>query len=284
MGLGVCARLVEAGFSVVASDSDADRAAPAVAAGARWADSPADVPAQADGLITVLPGTAELVQAMQVAAPQLPAGSCWIDMTSCDPAAIAPVVNAVRAAGVDCLEAPIGGDPAAARAGELQLFVGGTAQVLERCRGPLKALGRIEHVGGAGAGYTTKLLVNLIWFGQAVALGEALLVGAKAGIDLEVLRAAIARSAAASRYTEDALPRLLDGDYLATFGLERCSDELRAIAALAESEGVPFTVSSAVRRVYADALATYGPVDGELLSVALLEERAGLRLRRDGAA
>ena len=148
----------------------------------------------------------------------------------------------------------------------------------------LEALGRIEHMGGAGAGYTTKLLVNLMWFGQAVATAEALLVARRAGLDVDVLRDTLARSPAGSRFIEDALPRLLDGDYLTSFGLDRCCEELDAIAALADSQAVPFTVSSEVRRVYREALDRYGPIDGELLAVALLEERAGARLRRHGGA
>jgi 3-hydroxyisobutyrate dehydrogenase len=280
MGAGLCARLVEAGFTVVAGDREGDRAQAARAAGARWADSQQDVAAGADTLITVLPGTAELVEAIATLAPALRPGSCWIDMTSCAPGAVAASVEALLAGGVDCLEAPAGGDPAAARAGELQLFAGGPAETVERCRVVLEALGRIEHVGGRGAGYTTKLLVNLVWFGQAVALTEALLVAARAGIDAGVLRGALTRSAAGSRFAEDALPRLLDGDYLTTFGLERCCEELDAIAALAEGQGVPFTVSSAVRQVYREALARYGPVDGELLAAALLQEQAGTQLRR----
>ena len=47
-----------------------------------------------------------------------------------------------------------------------------------------------HRVGGQGAGYTAKLLVNLLWFGQAVATGEALLLARRAGIDLDVLRQA----------------------------------------------------------------------------------------------
>jgi 3-hydroxyisobutyrate dehydrogenase len=285
MGAAVCARLVEAGFSVVAGDRDADRAAAARAAGTRWADSPRELASRADFLITVLPGTAELVDAIDTVGPELRRGSCWIDMTSCAPDAAAATRDELVARGVDCLEAPAGGDPDAARAGGLQLFVGGPIEAAERCRVVLEALGRIEHMGGAGAGYTTKLLVNLMWFGQALATAEALLVARRAGLDIDVLRDTLARSPAGSRFIEDMAPRLLDGDYLASFGLDRCCEELDAIAALAESQSVPFTVSSAVRGLYREALDRYGRIDGELLAVALLEERAGIRLRRsdDGA-
>jgi 3-hydroxyisobutyrate dehydrogenase len=91
----------------------------------------------------------------------------------------------------------------AAEGGSLKLFVGGDVEVLERHRSLLEILGgphRIVQVGGPGAGYTTKLLVNLLWFGQAVATGEALLLAKRAGIDLGLLRAALADSAAASDF------------------------------------------------------------------------------------
>jgi 3-hydroxyisobutyrate dehydrogenase len=72
----------------------------------------------------------------------------------------------------------------------VQLFVGGEASVVERHRAVLEVLGdpgQIVHVGGHGTGYAVKLLVNLLWFGQAVATAEALL-GQQAGIDPAVQR------------------------------------------------------------------------------------------------
>ena len=84
----------------------------------------------------------------------------------------------------------MGGGIAAAREGKMQLFVGGAASAVERHRALLEVLGdpdRIVHTGGHGTGYTVKLLVNLLWFGQAVATAEALLLGQRAGIDPAVL-------------------------------------------------------------------------------------------------
>ncbi len=151
---------------------------------------------------------------------------------------------------------------------------------MRRHRKLLEALGRIEHVGGHGAGYTTKLLVNLLWFGQAVAVGEALLLARRAGIELDVLHRALNTSAAASEFLRRDLDALLDGDYLESFGLDRCVEELEAVVALADDLRVPFDLSATVARSYRAALSRFGSVDGELLAVALLEERAGLRLRR----
>jgi 3-hydroxyisobutyrate dehydrogenase len=280
MGLPVCARLAGAGLRVVAADLEPEREQHVRAAGASWDADTERLARQAAVLITVLPGSSELVEAMGIALRTLQPGAAWIDLTSAAPAAAAELVARAHRRGIECLDAPVGGGVEAAAAGALQLFVGGRREVIERHRTVLELLGRVEHVGDHGAGYTTKLLVNLLWFGQAVAVGEALLLARRARIDLEVLRSALGRSAAASEFVRGDLGALLGGDYLESFGIDRCCEELATVVALADELTVPFDVSAAVERTYRAALARYGPIDGELLAVALLEERAGTRLRR----
>lgn len=151
---------------------------------------------------------------------ELVAGATWIDMTSNSPSAVRPICEQAIGRGVQVLEAPAGRGIQAAREGKLQLFVGGEADTVERHRGLLEALGdpmRIVHVGGHGAGYTAKLLVNLLWFGQAVATAEALLLGQRAGIDLRVLEQVLAGSSAASTFICRDLGAVFHGDYLTSF-------------------------------------------------------------------
>jgi 3-hydroxyisobutyrate dehydrogenase len=279
MGLPVCARLLSAGFQVTATDILPEREAAVRSAGADWIAGTEGVATIADVLLTLLPGSSELAEAMALALPALRPHTTWIDLTSAAPATARPLVGRAEALGIECLDAPAGGGPAAAAAGSLQLFVGGREDAVERHRGLLESLGRIDHVGENGTGYITKLLVNLLWFGHAVAVGEALLLGRRAGIDVDVLRSVIGDSAAASEFMRRDVPALLEGDYLASFGVHRCHEELEAVASLADELDVPFEVSGAVERAYRAAVERYGPVDGELLAVALLEERAGVRLR-----
>ena len=279
LGLPVCARVVGAGYSVVASDILPARAPEVRSAGADWVGKTERVASVADVLLTSLPGSSELTEAMALALPALRPQTTWIDLTSAAPPAAGRLVKRARSLGIECLDAPVGGGIAAAAAGSLQLFVGGQAAVVERHRGLLESLGRVDHVGENGAGYTAKLLVNLLWFGQAVAVGEALLVAHRSGIDLEVLRSVLGDSAAASEFVRRDLGALLEGDYLESFGVHRCSEELEAVVSLAEELDVPFELSRSVARAYRAAVERYGPADGELLPVALLEERAGVRLR-----
>ena len=279
MGLPVCERLVAAGWEVAATDARPDREAAVRDAGARWLGDLAALVDVCDVVLTVLPGTAEVEAVMGQAMARLRPGMAWIDMTSGDPRPARALVREAALRGVETLDAALGGGVAAARGGTLQLFVGGEAAAVERHRPLLEILGRVEHVGGPGAGRLVKLIVNLLWFGQSLAVAEALLVARRSGLDLGLVSEVLGRSAAASEFVTGDLPGLLAGDYRDSFGLDRCCDQIDAMADLARELGVPFALSDAVRDAYRAALEHYGPVDGELRAVALLEERAGVDLR-----
>jgi 3-hydroxyisobutyrate dehydrogenase len=288
MGLPICANLVQAGYRVLAGDRRPEAARQAAGHGARWMPEPAGLAAEADVLITVLPGPGEVRELMLGpggAAAALRRGTTWIDMTSNSPAAVTEIRDVLLGRGIDVLDAPAGGGVAAARQGTLQLLVGGDAGVVKRHRDLLKVLGqpgRVHHVGGYGAGYTAKLLINLLWFGQSVATAEALLLGHACGLDLGMLREVLAGSAAGSEFIRHDLDALFAGDLMRTFGLDRCCQELQIVTELARDHDLPFQVSESVAGLYRQALGQYGPEDGELLAITLLEERAGLRLRTPG--
>jgi len=290
MGLPICANLVRAGYRVLAGDRRPEAARQAAECGARWVPEVGRLAAGADVLITVLPGPGEVRELMlgtDGAAAALRPGTTWIDMTSNSPAAVTDIRNALLDRGVQVLEAPAGGGVAAARQGGLQLLVGGQAEVVARHRELLEVLGspgRVRHVGGYGAGYTVKLLINLLWFGQAIATAEALLLGRASGLDLGVLREVLADSAAGSDFIRRDLDALFAGDFMRTFGLDRCCEELQTVTELARGHHLPFQVSESVAELYQQALRRYGPADGELLGIALLEEQARLRLRHPPAA
>ena len=279
MGLPICERLTTAGRAVSATDLRPECEAGVRAVGARWAPDVGALTRAADIVLTVLPGPAELRSAMATAMPCLHPGMTWIDMTSGDPRAAQALVDEAAGRGAEVIDAMLGGGVSAARSGGLRLFVGGEPAAVERHRELLEVLGHVEHVGGPGAGRLVKLIVNLLWFGQSVAVSEAMLVAARNGLDLDVVAGTLGRSAAASEFVRGDLPGLLAGDYRASFGLDRCCDQIDAMAEIARELGVPFAVSEAVRDTYRAALDRYGPVDGELRAVALLEEKAEVALR-----
>ena len=173
------------------------------------------------------------------------------------------------------------GGVGAAENGSLRFYAGGVPSAIDRARPVLAALGSIDQVGiTIEAGYVAKLLANLLWFGQAVAVTEALLLGQALGLSPAALRDQLATSAGGSVFVDEYLDRLLDGDYLESFGIDRCVEELETLVSLARGADVPFELSSTVARLHREALERFGAIDGELLGARLLEERAGRTLRR----
>ena len=285
MGLPILRALVAAGHDVVAFDPDPLRRTAAVAAGATEAESGREAAASAEVLVTVLPGPRELEAAMleERALAALAPGTLWIDLTSNDPRVADRLADAAAHAQVDTVAAALAGGVAAAEDRTLGFFVGASDAALARARPVLEAVGdplRIEHVGQApAAGNAAKLLVNLLWFGQAAAVTEALLLGRSLGLDPATLRGVLGRSAAGSAFLDEYGDALLAGDVLPTFGIDRVVEELDTLAALAAEASSPFELSSVVARLHREALERFGPVDGELLVTALLERESGRNLR-----
>jgi 3-hydroxyisobutyrate dehydrogenase len=278
MGLPMCLRLSERGFAVSATDLRPEVRMSVTEAGVHWEGSAAEVAARSDVLITMLPGPGEVSAIAGQVIEALAPGCTWIDMSSATPAVAAKIAVAAEGRHVRVLDAPVGGGPPEARNGRLLVFVGGGDDDLESQRDVLRSLGeRVVHVGPAGSGYAVKLIVNMLWFEQAVAGAEALSLAARFGLDPETLRLAVQESAAASRFMEQDAPALMRGDKYDMFSLARCHEELAGVLALGKQLDVPLAVAERVTALYGDALERYGDADGELLAARLVAERAGVR-------
>ena len=185
---------------------------------------------------------------------------------------------------VQILDAPVSGMAAGAKAGTLQIFVGGEEATYHRVRPLLEAMGdpeRILYVGAHGSGYTVKLMLNLLWFAHLVATAEVLTIGTRAGVDLATLRRCLLASPAASNFLDrDVLSVLRDGDYDESFALALACKDLGLAVDLAGHVGVPAELSALVEQVYRRARAQYGDLGGEMLPIKLYEDltRTPLRL------
>jgi 3-hydroxyisobutyrate dehydrogenase len=285
IGAPLVARLVAAGHEVVATDIRPDRRELVERAGARWASDAASVAAVSSVVFTVLPGGPELGELALGAdsfLEHLGAGTIWIDLTSASIELGRQCSDAARAHGVDYLDAPIGGGVPGMREGAVTLYVGGEGRVLDAVEELLSSFASsVHHVGGSGTGYLVKLLINLLWFGQAALTAEALLLAQNHGVSPDRMSTVLRGSAGDSAFVANYLPALLAGDYLRDFGLDRCVEELDSIERTADRAESPHPLTAAVAELHRAALRRYGPVDGELMGPALLEEQAGSLLRGD---
>jgi 3-hydroxyisobutyrate dehydrogenase len=291
MGGPMSRNVLVAGHDLLVHDIRREAAAGLEAAGATWAATPRETAAGRDAVITSLPAPAHVEQVLlgpDGLLSGLEPGSVWIDMSTSVPA-VADKVRAV-AGDVAVLDAPVAGQAVGAKAGTLQIFVGGEEAVFRRVRPLLEAMGdqeRILHVGGHGAGYTVKLMLNLLWFAHLVATAEVLTIGTQAGVDLATLRRCLLASQAASTFLEhDVLSVLERGDYDEGFALALACKDLGLAVDLAGAVGVPVELSAVVEQVYRRARAQYGDAGGEMLPVKLYEDltRTPLRLPRPPTA
>lgn len=286
MGSGMTRNLQAAGFQLIVNDVRKESAAGLIANGAEWADSAAAVAAGADVVITMLP-TPKHVETVTLSPggilDGLPDGGTWVDMSTSVPDVANRVREAGAARGIRVLDAPVSGMSVGAANGMLQIFVGGETTDVERLRPVFEAMGdpeRILHVGGHGAGYAVKLMINQLWFSHLVATAEVLSTGVKAGVDLEVLRQALIASPANSNFVEnDVLSILNHGDYDEGFAIALACKDLGLSVDLARSVGVPVELSSLVEQLYRRAKALYGDKAGEMTPVKLYEDAIGVQLR-----
>ena len=291
MGSGMTRNLQKAGFALVVNDIRSESAEEFVAAGALWAETPAEVASATDVVITMLPTPRHVdtvVNGERGILAGIADGGTWIDMSTSVPD-VAERVRAQHASrGLHILDAPVSGMSAGASSGMLQIFVGGEAEDFERLRPVFEAMGdvdRILHVGAAGTGYAVKLMINQLWFSHLVATAEVLAIGVRAGVDLEVLRQSLIASPANSNFVQNDVLSILDhGDYDEGFAIALACKDLGLSIDLARSVGVPAELSSLVEQIYRRAKAQYGDHAGEMTPVRLYEDLIGVELRRTPSA
>ena len=286
MGAPMAGNILAAGHDLLVHDVRPEAAAGLLAAGAAWAGSPGQAGTGRDAVITMLPGPSQVAGILP--GPDgllagLPAGATWIDMSTSVPAVADEVRSLARSRGVAVVDAPVSGGVTGARDGMLQIFVGGAADDYQRVRPLLAAMGdpeRILHVGPPGAGYTVKLMINLLWFAHLTITAEVLTIGVRAGVDPAVLRRSLLASAAASHFLEyDVLSVLERGDFDDSFVLALACKDLGLAVDLARQTGVPAEVSAMVEQIYRRARAQYGDQGGQMLPMKLIEDLTATPLR-----
>ncbi len=279
----MAANLLQAGYPLTVTDRFKDKALGLLEQGAHWAPSMHQGMAQADVVMASLPGPTQVQEVMLGEAGVMAAlrpGMTVIDTSTSAVELVRQLADLAKQRGGDFLEAPVTNAVDFAVLGRLSIFVGGDETIYLQHKPILDVLGeKIFHVGEHGNGATIKLLTNLLWFVSAAAIGEGLMMGAKAGIPLPTVWEAIKSSAGNSWVAQHDVPSIFAGHYDPSFSLALCCKDLGLINQVAKSQGFELTMGALAQKVFEQAMQTYGPDAGELHVVRLLEERAGLLLR-----
>jgi 3-hydroxyisobutyrate dehydrogenase-like beta-hydroxyacid dehydrogenase len=283
MGNPMAANLLKAGYPLTVHDINPDKAHNLLSLGAVWADSIAVGCANADVIMASLPGPLQVREVMLSEHGVLAsarAGATIIDTSTSAVELVQELVALAKAKDLGFLEAPVTNAVDMAALGRLSIFVGGDQTLFEQHKAVFDVIGeKIFHVGAPGNGATIKLLTNLLWFVSAAAIGEGLMLGAKAGIPLNTVWEAIKSSAGNSWVAEHDVPSIFAGHYDPSFSLALCCKDLGLINQIAKTQGYELPMGSKAQALFQEAMQTYGPEAAELHVVKLLEERVGHLLR-----
>lgn len=278
MGLPMATNLVRGGFEVTVHTRTASKADPALATGATWADTPAAAARDADVVITMLPDTNDVLsvsRGMDGLFSAAKDGLGWIDMSTISPMTARELAGEADELGIRAIDAPVSGGESGARLGTLTIMVGGPAEIVQSFVPILRVLGeRIVHVGEAGAGQLVKACNQVIVGGTIALVAEALVLGARAGVEPVRLRDALLGGFAHSRVLEIHAERMLRGDFTPGFRVALHQKDLGIAMATARSVGASLPLTGVVSQLM-NALVADGYEQLDHSALALVYEKLG---------
>lgn len=285
MGKNAAANVARAGFEMVVYDIRPEAAAPLVAMGAVMANSPADVMAAVDVVVTMVFGPNEVedvIRGPQGLLSADPKGKIWIDMTTSSPFLMRELAAEFSAKGGHAVDAPVTGSVDAAIRGDMPMFVGGDDAVIEKIRPIIEAMGELRKVGAYGNGYVAKLVNNQLWKIHAAAIGEAMVTAKLAGLDPLTWWNVMKGGAADSFVLSHDVPSIFAGHYDPSFPIALCLKDLGLIQELMDKVGTTNTLTEATHERFREAGRRYGLGAGEMTVCKVIEDDAGIDLRVSG--
>jgi len=261
MGKPMALNLVKAGYELTVYDIVSERMEDLLKAGARRGASGKDVAARSEVVITMLPNSPHVREAvlgpggvLEGAKP----GTILVDMSSIAPLASKEIAVKAQAKGVPMLDAPVSGGEPKAVAGTLAIMVGGPQETFDQVKDILAAMGSsVTRVGEIGSGNVTKLANQIIVALNIAAMSEALVLATKAGVDPEKVFQAIRGGLAGSAVLDAKVPLALKGNFKPGFRIELHIKDIANALDTAHELGVPVPLSSVVMEIM-QALKTDG--------------------------
>ncbi|ORJ51827.1 2-hydroxy-3-oxopropionate reductase [Kluyvera intermedia] len=286
MGKPMVRNLLKAGYAVnVYSIIDSDITEMAQE-GAKGQHSCLDVAKAADVIITMVPNTPQVEDVLfgeTGVAGALREGKVVIDMSTISSLATRKFAQTIKALGAQMLDAPVSGGDKGAKGGTLSIMVGGDAQVFEQCKPILDVLGsRVTHVGDHGAGQVVKSCNQVLAAATMAALGESLVMGAKAGVNpakiVEVLSAGYARCGALDIRGNLILERNFDPGFMTRLQYK----DLNLAMELSQGIDAPMPIASLVRELYKTCMAQGTGNEDHSNVIKVFENMAGIEVSGRG--
>ena len=289
IGLGIMGRpmacnLIEAGHSLVVWNRSRPGIDTLVQAGAVAADSPPAVAQRSDVVITMVGDSPDVEQIASGIAAGAHDGLVHIDMSTISPAVTRAIAGRYAEAGIEMLDAPVSGGEQGAIDGTLAIMVGGREEVFERCRPLFEVLGRtLVYCGPSGSGQVVKLCNQVVVGLNNLAMSEALVLAAKAGVAPAMMIEAVRAGAGSSWALQNLAPRILAGDFRPGFKVAHQQKDLRLALELADQCSTPLPGTALVRQLFAALEAEGLGEEGTQALVKALEKLANTSVNNHSA-
>ncbi|MDH7486194.1 MAG: 2-hydroxy-3-oxopropionate reductase [Anaerolineae bacterium] len=286
MGRHMATHLLNAGYEVVAYDIVPEALDYIVSKGAERGTSCSDVARRSDVIISMVPDSPDVEKValgeggiIEAARP----GHIYVDMSTIAPAVAIRVAEELGKKGVRCLDAPVSGGDVGAKNATLSIMVGGPADLLEEVRPILEVMGKtITLCGPNGAGQTVKACNQIQVALNFVGMAEALVLGARAGVDPAIIVSVLSGGYAQTRVMDVRGPRVIQGDFAPGFKSKFHYKDLNIIMETAKELLVPLPATAVAHELFSALLAAgRGDLDHSAV-ITVLEDLAGVQARTAG--
>jgi 3-hydroxyisobutyrate dehydrogenase-like beta-hydroxyacid dehydrogenase len=279
MGNPMAKALIEEGHAVTVFDVRRESATNLCEMGANWASNPREIAESSEVVFTSLPGPVEAEQVLtdpdNGILAGLKRGGAWIDTTTNSPTMIRKLAEICKQRGIEILDSPVSG-----RIPNMTMMVGGDPAVFEKHRPVLETMGKdVIYVGETASGCTAKLVTQYLGYSNFVAGVEGMLIGAKAGLDMDILAKLIPISASASGVMNRYADVLLDGTFASNGTLDIVAKDLHLACQLARDVQAPSRIGDIVDDVLQRAQAQGWGQEGFPVVARILEQMASANVR-----
>jgi 3-hydroxyisobutyrate dehydrogenase/glyoxylate/succinic semialdehyde reductase len=274
MGGRMAANLQKAGHTLAVHNRTRERAEALLAAGARWAATPAEAARDAECLVTMLSepsAVRAMAQGPEGFLEAMDRGALWMDCSTVNPSFAREMGAAAARRGLGYLDAPVSGSKGPAEKGELAFLVGGEAAHVDAARPLLEAMGNaVNHAGPVGSGAAMKMVTNLLLGMGMLAFSEALVFGQSMGIAKDVLLESLLGGRMTPGFLLGRKAKFATEQFDTDFPLKWMLKDLQLVAETAYETGAALPAAHATKEVFALAKrAGLGELDSSAVYLAL---------------
>jgi len=281
MGGPMAKHLVNAGHKLNVFNRTKEKANELIDLGCTWYNTPAEIAANSDVIVTIIGFPKDVEECYfgeQGIFRTIKPGTILIDMTTTKPSLAIKIFEEAGKIGCESVDAPVSGGQVGAVGGTLSIMIGGKKDVVDSVMPIFQAFGKnMIYQGKAGSGQHTKMCNQITIAGTMIGVCEALIYGAKAGLDLNTMLESITKGAAGCWTLDVLAPKVVKEDFAPGFSVDNFVKDLNIVLEEAEAMKLALPGVGLVKQLYMSLKAKGQGTSGTQALYLVLKDLAGMR-------